>query len=202
VRSERRLIVTTASGKQIDVLHPAKELIDPKDIAHGLARIQRFHGQTYLPCSVARHSLVVASIVPDEYKLEALLHDAHEAYVGDVVMPVKALVGCEKIHEIERPIRVAIEKRFPIHGRLGDVVEQADRAACMAELTLFFPEHVAQKPVPFSDVKPELFGAALRAWVRALAVPALDRTPLDEADFLDALLRLTNECNHIPTRGV
>lgn len=76
------------SGTAVDLIQPDPETIRLDDIAHHLARIYRYTGGT--EWSVAAHSLCVAMLVPREFRLEALLHDAHEAYVGDVSSPMKS----------------------------------------------------------------------------------------------------------------
>lgn len=88
--------IQTVSGMDVDLLDPKPEQISLGDIARSLSRIPRFVGHTVgdTPWSVAQHSLLVESLMPDESvpdeRLAALLHDAHEAYVGDLPSPVKA----------------------------------------------------------------------------------------------------------------
>lgn len=93
--------ITTRSGRQVSLLNPQYSQIDIGDIAHGLAYRFRFNGQTSRFYSIAQHSLMVASILPDHHKMVGLLHAA-EAYVGDVVQPLKVLL----------PDYQAIEHRF------------------------------------------------------------------------------------------
>ena len=87
--------VQTFSGGAVDLLSPTPEQIRLVDIAHALSRIARFNGHIAgpLPWSVASHSLLVESLLPADagpvLRLHALLHDAHEAYLGDVPTPVK-----------------------------------------------------------------------------------------------------------------
>ena len=84
--------ILTNSAKPMSLLRPRADLVTPADIAHSLAHICRFNGHCKHHYSVAQHSLLVASIVPDEDQLPALLHDAAEAYVGDMVRPLKQLL--------------------------------------------------------------------------------------------------------------
>jgi hypothetical protein len=87
--------VQTVSGMPVDLLDPKPEQILPGDIAHALARIPRFNGHTLgdWPWNVAQHSLLVEQLMPAQTdaagRLVALLHDAHEAYIGDLITPVK-----------------------------------------------------------------------------------------------------------------
>jgi len=84
--------ITTKSGRQVSLLNPLSSQIDIGDIAHGLAYQCRFNGQTTRFYSIAQHCLMVASILPGHLKLAGLLHDAAEAYVGDIVQPLKLLL--------------------------------------------------------------------------------------------------------------
>jgi hypothetical protein len=84
--------VLTRSGMLVPLNQPTKDHIRLGDIAHALARIPRFNGHTVEPWSVADHSRLVARLLPDDapptLRLAALLHDAHEAYLGDITSPV------------------------------------------------------------------------------------------------------------------
>lgn len=88
----------TVSGMPVDLLEPKPEMILLGDIAHALARMPRFCGHTIgdWPWNVAQHSLLVESLMPTDSsasdRLVALLHDAHEAYVGDLITPVKQAI--------------------------------------------------------------------------------------------------------------
>jgi len=82
--------VLTASGLEVDLFDPQPDQIHIGDIALALSRIVRFNGHTRFRLTVAQHSILVAQLLPDAIKLEGLLHDAHEAYVGDLVSPLVA----------------------------------------------------------------------------------------------------------------
>ena len=90
------------SGRRLDLLDPTPMDIEIEDIAHGLAFVARWNGQTHgdYPYSVAEHSLLVEQIyarlnpaAPVKWRLAALLHDAPEYVIGDMISPVKAAVG-------------------------------------------------------------------------------------------------------------
>lgn len=85
--------VPTVSGKIVDLVDPDPQTIDFKDIVIHLSNANRFAGASYINISVAQHSLIVAGIVPREVKPWALLHDAHEAYMGDIIAPVPRALG-------------------------------------------------------------------------------------------------------------
>lgn len=82
-------VMHTWSGKHVNPTDFKKEDVEVRDIAKALSLSNRFNGHTYRPYSVAEHSLVASFMAPEEYRLEALLHDAGEAYIGDVITPVK-----------------------------------------------------------------------------------------------------------------
>src|SRR5580692_10156968 len=95
---------TTVSGTRVHVLDPKPETIKLGDIAHGISRICRFGGQVGIHMSVAQHSILVSDIIKDkggslEQQMLGLLHDTTEAYVGDVISPLKRQMAI--FHEIE-----------------------------------------------------------------------------------------------------
>ena len=99
------------SGQVIDLREPTPEMIHPEDIIGGLSKICRFGGQ--IPCfySVAQHSVLVEHYAPVHLKRAALLHDATEAYLGDVIKPLKHLLG-ESYGFMEEAFAKAIFTRF------------------------------------------------------------------------------------------
>ena len=117
--------------------YPLEGLIDHvhlEDIAHGLAYQCRFNGQTSEFYSIAQHSLMVADIVSvhhPELRLAALLHDASEAYLGDVVKPLKALLPNYK--QIELNVELIIAQTFGISDPFNPLIKQADMVALATE---------------------------------------------------------------------
>lgn len=87
----RGVTMCTVTKKLIDLSAPDPALIDRRDIAHALGQLCRYGGHTPCHYSVAEHSLYVAAALPPALRLHGLLHDAHEAYLGDVISPVKRL---------------------------------------------------------------------------------------------------------------
>lgn len=125
--------IATNTGKIIDLLKPDPEQITIEDIANNLANICRFNGQLQQWYSVAEHSIHVAELVPTEYKLHALLHDATEAYICDVPTPLKRLLGTA-YSSIEGRMAAAIGLRFGIElNHLPEPVLQADRVMVVTE---------------------------------------------------------------------
>lgn len=131
--------ILTRSGHRLDLLQPNPACIHPGDISQALSCIARFNGHTRHHYSVAQHSLLVASIVPPEHQLVALLHDATEAYIGDMVRPLKALLPgyCE----IEHELWLAICERFGIAPELPDCIYEADMIALATEREQLMPWH-------------------------------------------------------------
>jgi len=131
--------ILTYTGQRFDLLAPRAELITTIDVAHALAHVCRFGGHPRHHYSVAQHSLVVASIVPPGLQLVALLHDATEAYVGDLVRPLKALLP--DYSEIEHGIWLAICDRFNLDPKLPTSIHEADMIALATERRDLMPEH-------------------------------------------------------------
>ena len=127
----QRLFVSTYTGRQFYPLAPIPEQIDIEDIAHGLAYQCRFNGQTRHFYSVAQHSLIVAGLVPSGLRLAALLHDAAEAYMGDMVKPLKQLFPL--FSEIEAKVMGAIGLRFGVSLFDDRAIKAADLIALAME---------------------------------------------------------------------
>lgn len=135
------------SGRRLDLLDPSPVDVEIEDIAHGLARVARWNGQTKgaLPYTVAQHSLLVESFClqmkpgwPVKWRLAALLHDAPEFVIGDMISPFKAALG-ERYKAIEKRLQQAIHLRFGLPADLPETVEKtikrADRASAFFEAT-------------------------------------------------------------------
>lgn len=123
------------SGKLVDPLKPDPDLIELADIAHSLSQINRFNGHTRFPYSVAQHSLLVCDLVEDPGKLEALMHDAVETYVQDIVIPLKVVDKMSGYREIEDSWAEAVAKKFELGMAYWyDAVKLADRKALATEL--------------------------------------------------------------------
>jgi hypothetical protein len=125
-------VFNTASSKLIMIDNPALEALDIWDIANSLSHICRFAGHTRHFYSVAQHSLLVAALAPDELKKEALMHDAAEAYTGDVIKPLKNKLG-EKFATIETIFTAAIIQKFGLEPRKLAEVKAYDVRALVLE---------------------------------------------------------------------
>jgi len=135
------------SGRRLDLLDPTPVDIEVSDIAHGLAFVARWNGQTIgdYAYSVAEHSLLVEELfarivpkAPPKWRLAALLHDAPEYVIGDMISPVKAAVG-PGYGELEARLSAAIHTRFGLPAVLPDTVKKqiklADRVSAWMEAT-------------------------------------------------------------------
>ena len=135
------------SGRRLDLINPSPLDIEIEDIAHGLARVSRWNGQTLgdHPYSVAQHSILVESLAlalrpgwPDCWCLAALLHDAPEYVVGDLISPFKAALSLD-YKEFEAALLAAIHLRFAlptaIPKAVASVIKRADRMAAYFEAT-------------------------------------------------------------------
>jgi len=135
------------SGRRLDLLDPSPLDIEIEDIAHGLARVARWNGQTAgdHAFSVAQHSVLVERLTGElsprltrEARLMALLHDASEYVVGDLISPFKAAVGLD-YKDFELRLLAAIHRRFglpaPAPSALLALFKKADRRAAYFEAT-------------------------------------------------------------------
>ncbi|MEQ5274693.1 HD family hydrolase [Proteus terrae] len=116
--------IATATNKHFYYLDVRIEDIDIQDIASGLANECRFNGQIDNFYSVAQHSVYVSYLVAPEYALEALLHDASEAYVKDLPSPLKKLLPEYK--EIEKSIDAVIRQKYNLPPVMSGAVHLAD----------------------------------------------------------------------------
>ncbi len=133
------------SGRRLDLLDPTPMDIEIEDIAHGLAFVARWNGQTKgdWPFSVAEHSLLVEEIfgrlqpsAPPKWRLAALLHDAPEYVIGDMISPVKAAVGAE-YGALDDKLAAAVHLRFGLPAMIPAAtkrkIKQADKISAWLE---------------------------------------------------------------------
>jgi 5'-deoxynucleotidase YfbR-like HD superfamily hydrolase len=125
------------SGRRLDLLDPTPVDIEVEDIAHGLAFVARWNGQTRgdWPYSVAEHSLLVERIfaqqnqgVAPKWCLAALLHDAPEYVIGDMISPVKSAVG-PSYGELDARLTAAVHLRFGLPAVLPVAIKKAIKSA-------------------------------------------------------------------------
>ncbi|MCS6762178.1 MAG: HD family hydrolase [Candidatus Devosia symbiotica] len=175
-RTSSRAWQRMLSGRRLDILDPSPMDVELSDIAHGLARMARWNGQTYgdYPFSVAQHSVLVLELFraanPDSTPtilLQALLHDAPEYVMGDIISPFKAAMG-GNYKDVENRLLSAIFLRFSLPASMTEpmakLVKQADREAAFFEAI-----HLAGFAEPEAR---KFFGAPSQ---RAFDVDAFDR---------------------------
>lgn len=127
--------IMTHTGLYFDFGDPRPEMFRLEDVAHALAILPRFQGHTPKPYSIAQHSVLCSFLAPDSLRLEALMHDAHEAYVGDMPRPLKALLP--GYQAIERRCEIALRRRFGLPIDLDPRVKEIDRRILVTEARAF-----------------------------------------------------------------
>ena len=147
------------SGRRLDLLDPSPLDVEIEDIAHGLARVARWNGQTKGAhiYSVAQHSLLVEALARAKIprldrsgRLALLLHDAPEYVIGDMISPFKVVIG-DHYKAVEHRLLAAIHLRFGLPAKLPEalqnLIKAADRAAAYLEATRLagFQEDEARK---------------------------------------------------------
>ena len=167
-------------GDHVDLCNPKPEQISIQDIACALAHCCRWSGHVRAGYSVAQHSVLVSRMLPVELRLTGLLHDAHEAYIGDVSSPVKSIIG-NRYRQLARTFDLVIGPKFGVDlANLPAEVKVVDRAIQVAEAREFVG-------VPDSE---------LRRWFGELPhVEIGEAWPSyrAEREFLDRFDRLTKE---------
>lgn len=128
--------IATYTGKRFELFDPKPEMICIEDIAHALSHICRFGGHSADFYSVAQHSVTVSLLCCDEHRLHGLLHDASEAYIGDVVRPLKLMLT--EYRTIESRIHSAILETFGLEKLECSCVKEADEVLLATEARQFF----------------------------------------------------------------
>lgn len=124
------------SGGHFNFNSPMASSFCIKDIAIGLSRLNRFLGQTRAPYSVARHSINVSYLVPPKLALAGLLHDAAEAFLGDVPTPLKGMLG-SSFEDLESAVELAVFARLGVNP-YHPAVKQADLVMLATEREFLF----------------------------------------------------------------
>jgi uncharacterized protein len=163
------------SGRRLDLLDPSPLDIEVEDIAHGLARVARWNGQTEGAhiYSVAQHSLLVETLARQHGRLDkrgrraALLHDAPEYVIGDMISPFKAVIG-DAYKAVEARLLAAIHLRFglppTLPAELLALIKASDREAAYLEATRL-AGFSSEEAVRFFGKTPRLTGAIARDYL-------------------------------------
>ena len=184
------------SGRRLDLIDPSPVDIEIADIAHGLARVARWNGQTKGPeiFSVAQHSLLVealfaaSDILPSgKARLTALLHDAPEYVIGDMISPFKAAVGGD-YKLVEARLKRAVLIRFGLPAEPRDDLDRrikiADRASAYIEATALAGFSIAEARKLFGE--PNLAIRDFAAYVEPMRPAAVEARFLARFAELDA----------------
>ena len=155
--------IPLASGRYFDLVYPESSDYDIEEIAHAHAHICRYTGHCRTFYSVAQHSVLVSTAVPPEHAFAGLMHDAAEAFIGDVARPLKMLLPDYK--RIEGRIEAAVLARFGLPARLPQCIAYADRVLARTE-------------------QRDLMGADQHRWSSTEGINPLDRriVPLPPAE--------------------
>ncbi|WP_245410961.1 YfbR-like 5'-deoxynucleotidase [Microvirga flavescens] len=175
---EPRVWQRMLSGRRLDLIDPSPLDVELEDIAHGLARVARWNGQTEGAhiFSVAQHSLLVAAIavhlepeITPSHHLATLLHDAPEYVIGDIISPFKTVIG-DAYKAIEARLLAAIHIHFGLPADLSAAakraIKKADRQAAFLEATRLagFSREEALKYFGRPEPLPRTIDAMLEPW--------------------------------------
>lgn len=137
-------VVTTHSGFfNLDTPEPESILIE--DIARSLSHICRYNGHPEHHYSVAQHSVIMSHLVDSDFAFEALMHDAHEAYIGDIARPVRMKLG-EALRELEETAWKAVAERFGLPLAMSPEVKWIDDLMIVIEKQALLPNHKDDLP--------------------------------------------------------
>jgi uncharacterized protein len=186
------------SGRRLDLLDPSPLDIEIEDIAHGLARVARWNGQTTGAhiFSVAQHTLLVSAIarhrlgnIDRRLGLALLLHDAPEYVIGDMISPFKAVIG-DSYKTTEKRLLTAIHRRFGLPPQMPDpivaIIKDADHAAAYLEATELagFAREEAER---FFGAAPALPTAVQHDYIKPWSAEVAEQRYLSQFAKLDAL---------------
>ncbi|MDP4592934.1 MAG: HD family hydrolase [Beijerinckiaceae bacterium] len=184
------------SGRRLDLLDPSPLDIEIEDIAHGLARVARWNGQTtgQHVFSVAQHSVLVEHIagamdpgMPVRWRMIALLHDAPEYVIGDMISPFKAVIG-DSYKEVEARLLAAIHLRFSLPhtpaAAAGRLTKKADRAAAFIEATRLAGFDIAEAEQFFD--RPNIPMGNIERFIEPMNADQAKRIFLDRFEILEA----------------
>jgi hypothetical protein len=183
-------------GKLFDPLNIRPGAITIEGVARALSHLPRFSGNADRSYSVAEHSLRVSKLAPEGYKLEGLLHDAHECILGDIPTPAKRVLGARAI-EVDSIIEGEVRMQFGLSPRISQQVREADEMAFFIETAYAFEDLTAfiESGYPSIEMVKGLTGESVQtisdaetawwAWSRRIDYGLVcDRAVIAEAAFL------------------
>jgi len=156
------------SGRMLDFKDPKPDQFTIEDIALGLSRQPRFGGHTKAFYSVAQHCVHLAQVVPKGYKMQALMHDASEAFMGDMSTPLKHLLP--DYMDIEEGVSGAIQKAFGF-SPMSPLLEVADARMLITERNALLPTYnekdwAGHEPYPIK-IRPMIMEKAYGEFLKA-----------------------------------
>lgn len=137
--------IQTYTGKAFYPLDPNPDDICIEDIAHALSMICRYGGHSRRFYSVAEHSCLVSTAVPRQFALGALMHDSTEAYLGDMVRPIKRQMP--EYRKAERRLEQAIAYKFGLAFPMAEVIKEADNRILVNERAVLMTD----PPMPWNE---------------------------------------------------
>ncbi|AOR76534.1 hypothetical protein [Novosphingobium resinovorum] len=152
----------THSGRRFFPIDPRADEVFIEDIAAALGKLCRFNGHCRGFYSVAEHSVLVSMVVPREDALAGLLHDATEAYVADVIRPLKPYLA--GYAEIEHRVWLAVAEKFGLAPELPESVKIADNAVLLREA-----DEIMAQPPELWNVKGTPANVPIECWSPAMA---------------------------------
>lgn len=167
--------IQTYSGGRFSFSDPQEDMVKPIDIAHALSITNRYGGHTWWPYSVAQHSLIGSIYIEPEYALEFLLHDAPEAYYGDLPKPLKNYLG-EKWDRMARKIDRVVRSALGLPQEIPKEIKPYDDAMLILERKYLLRrgthgvpwdvDTVEGLPTIISDVAPMSSDMAEKAFIK------------------------------------
>ena len=150
--TQPKYAISTWDGQFFDYNNPEKYDYDIETIAHSLSNLCRYGGHSNRFYSVAEHSILVSEVVPPELALCGLLHDASEAFVGDMPSPLKAM--CKSYRTIEERVQKSIADKFGLPYPFPHEVHVADKMLYKAEREQIAPvqDNIWYTDIPAADV--------------------------------------------------
>jgi hypothetical protein len=132
--------IVTHSGIMFDMLETTLDMITIEDIAHASSQANRYTGHCHYPYPVSQHSRLGSYLVPKHLALRFLLHDASEAYLGDMNWPLKNFTPAGKEYrKVETPLQRLIYKKFGIFGEDPEIIHRIDNEMLYAERRALLP---------------------------------------------------------------
>jgi uncharacterized protein len=151
--------ISSFTKKKIDLINPTEDMICLEDIANALSKICRFGGHISELYTVAQHSLFVAALAPPSLKKAALLHDAAEAYLGDVTKPLKIIIGKEYA-KLEARFEQVIFSKYGVDITDLERIKPYDMLALEIEHAYFFKND----PAEFIKIRQRFFSQTYNIW--------------------------------------